>query len=287
MRRTTLETAMSTLEMFCQRLATKELTNGQRALALLLWFRSGDASSEVPLSHLVQTLRTHALGNPKAARLKEDLRRSAMTLAGKAGYRLRADKVAIVTAMFADILDSQTVLPTSSPAPIGRRRSVPRAESRKREPKPSIFIGTSVEGLSVGSALHSGLEYECEPTRWDHGVFGPNRAPLHSLISHAKKSDFAVIVLTPDDVTQKRGEATFTARDNCIFELGLFMGALGPDRCFFVHSRDLEMGLPSDLEGLVTLTYPLRSDGNLRGALQTAIDSILIAVKSEGILSKI
>ena len=47
------------------------------------------------------------------------------------------------------------------------------------------------------------------------------------------KTDFAVLVLTPDDITLSRGTTIASPRDNAIFELGLFMGTNGRNRTFF------------------------------------------------------
>jgi predicted nucleotide-binding protein len=44
--------------------------------------------------------------------------------------------------------------------------------------------------------------------------------------------DFAVIILTPDDVIISRGNQQKISRDNLIFELGLFMGFIGRNRAF-------------------------------------------------------
>jgi predicted nucleotide-binding protein len=67
--------------------------------------------------------------------------------------------------------------------------------------------------------------------------------------------DFATLVFTADDLVQKRDHATKAPRDNVIFELGLFMGALGRRRTFVVHSRTDSPMLPTDLAGITTATY--------------------------------
>ncbi len=66
--------------------------------------------------------------------------------------------------------------------------------------------------------------------------------------------DFAVLVLTPDDMVQSRGTSSLTPRDNVLFELGLFMGGIGRDRTFVVHDRSQAMRMPSDLAGVTTAT---------------------------------
>ncbi|QQE73891.1 nucleotide-binding protein [Brevibacillus composti] len=42
---------------------------------------------------------------------------------------------------------------------------------------------------------------------------------------------------TDQDQLQLRGEEWVTARDNVLFELGLAIGKLGPNRAFFVKPR--------------------------------------------------
>lgn len=149
--------------------------------------------------------------------------------------------------------------------------------------KPSLFIGSSVEGLDVAYALQENLEYDTEPTVWPQGVFNPTRSALTDLLAVARKTDFAVFVFTPDDVRIMREEHSATPRDNVIFELGLLIGARGPDRCFFVMPRDLGVQLPSDLLGLTPLTYlSTRQDGNLVSSLGPAANKIRRAMQHVG-----
>lgn len=147
---------------------------------------------------------------------------------------------------------------------------------------PSLFIGSSAEGLEVATHLQAELDYVCEPTVWTQGVFGPGGTTLTSLLNVVDKSDFAVLVATADDTVTLRGDSYPVARDNVIFELGLFLGALGPERVFIVQPRGQDVKLPSDLAGVTTLTYrPERQDGNLSAALgpcSTAIRQRIISL---------
>jgi hypothetical protein len=70
-----------------------------------------------------------------------------------------------------------------------------------------------------------------------------------------QKHDFAILVLTPDDVTESRGDSEKSPRDNVLFELGLFMGRLGRERTFIVCDRSTKLRLPSDLAGISFITY--------------------------------
>lgn len=86
-------------------------------------------------------------------------------------------------------------------------------------------------------------------------------------MSASSKFDYAILVLTPDDLVTVRDSATQQPRDNVLFELGLFMGKLGRERTFIVHGQGLDLKLPSDLAGVTAATFAKRSDGNLRAAL--------------------
>lgn len=148
--------------------------------------------------------------------------------------------------------------------------------------KPSLFIGSSVEGLAVAYAIQENLEFDCEPTVWPQGVFQPTSAALVDLYARTRQAEFAVFVFTPDDVIQLRGQEVPAVRDNVIFELGLFVGALGPRRCFFVTPHGDELHLPSDLIGMEPLRYVAdRRDGNLRAALGPACNRIREALRIE------
>ena len=92
----------------------------------------------------------------------------------------------------------------------------------------------------------------------------PNNLPLKKMHPASQKFDFAALILTPDDSVVSRGKNVPAARDNVIFELGLFLGALGPERVFIIHPRGKAPRLPSDLAGVTLLAYnENRRDGNL------------------------
>jgi predicted nucleotide-binding protein len=124
----------------------------------------------------------------------------------------------------------------------------------------SMFIGSSVEGRRIAEALQLNLDYDLDCTVWHQGVFALSRGTLDSLVEIASAFDFATLVLTPDDVVRKRGRQRRAGRDNVVFELGLFIGALGPERTFLVHCRDHPIDLPSDLAGVTAATFAERDD---------------------------
>ena len=136
--------------------------------------------------------------------------------------------------------------------------------------RPSLFIGSSTEGLRIAKALQVLLQHPCEVTVWSQGVFGLSRGTLETLVSALEKFDFAILALTPDDLTTSRELDRPAPRDNVLFELGLFMGGIGRNRTYIVYDRTLDLKLPSDLAGVSAATFEPHSDGNLQAALGPA-----------------
>lgn len=135
--------------------------------------------------------------------------------------------------------------------------------------KPKVFIGSSREGVPIADAIHANMTYDAECTVWKNGVFQLSGNTLSDLIRALRDADFGVFVFSPDDVSLMRGEIKSVVRDNVLFELGLFIGRLGAERCFFlIPDSASDMRLPSDLAGITPGTYEsTRSDGNWMAAL--------------------
>lgn len=122
--------------------------------------------------------------------------------------------------------------------------------------KPAVFIGSSAETLAVARQIQSALAHDpMLVSVWTDGVFRASRAAVESLLEAVRKSDFAVLVLAPEDTVISREVEKMAPRDNCIFELGLFMGALGRERVFIAKPRGEDIKMPSDLLGITPLEY--------------------------------
>lgn len=151
---------------------------------------------------------------------------------------------------------------------------------------PSVFIGSSSEGITVARNLHAQLQDSkiAEVVIWSQGVFGLGSGTLETLELEAPKHDFAILILTPDDMSLSRGRKHNAPRDNVLFELGLFIGAIGRRRTFIVASDAPRLKLPSDLAGITVAHFPeqARKDGRLASALGSAVDKILDAIERNG-----
>lgn len=131
--------------------------------------------------------------------------------------------------------------------------------------RPSVFVGSSVEGLKIAQAVQRRLDYAADVDIWDQATFDLSSVTIEALEDRCRTADFAIFVLTPDDVKIKREKKTAAARDNVVFELGLFAGTLGRKRCFLVHDREQKIDLPSDLAGITPATFRVQGTGDLGG----------------------
>ena len=150
--------------------------------------------------------------------------------------------------------------------------------------KPSVFVGSSSEGLDFARAVRSLLKDEAEVTVWKEGTFRPGSTYIDTLTTLLPRFDFAVLVLTPDDIVVSRSKEQFGPRDNVIFELGLFMGHLERGRTFMLLDETSATKVPSDLAGVIGAVYSWpRSDGDHRAAVGSACDDIRSAIRSMGL----
>ncbi|MET7534562.1 TIR domain-containing protein [Streptomyces goshikiensis] len=150
-------------------------------------------------------------------------------------------------------------------------------------PRPALFVGSSSEGLRIAEAAQVLLDDVCEVELWTQGVFGLTQGTLESLVMALPRFDFALLVLTADDLTIARGMEKAAARDNVLFELGLFIGSLGRDRTFMLYDRTNPPSLPSDLAGIAAATFAPHSTGNFEAALGAPCRKIRNGIERLGI----
>lgn len=121
--------------------------------------------------------------------------------------------------------------------------------------KPRIFIGSSVEGKGPAEALQIAFKHDARATVW-HQAFGLGGMTIDTLLERFGNSDFAVFIFSPDDMARMRESDHLVARDNVVFEAGMFMGMHGRDRTFIVVPQGVDrIHIPTDLLGYTTATY--------------------------------
>jgi hypothetical protein len=140
--------------------------------------------------------------------------------------------------------------------------------------KSRAFVASSVENLKWAHAVQAELQHEIDTTIWTQGVFAPTRWAAESLLGQLDISDFGVFICTPDDIRKSRGHSKQTARDNVIFELGLYMGRLGRERSFILVPRGVHLHLPTDLLGVTPAEFDMARNGQARAAVGPACESV-------------
>lgn len=96
-------------------------------------------------------------------------------------------------------------------------------------------------------------------------------------------ADFAIILLTPDEIGTSRRKTEKSrprARQNVIFELGYFVGRLGRNRVIVLYKEGVE--IPSDYQGL--LYIPMDAAGAWQKTLAKEIKNAGIEVDLNRVL---
>lgn len=144
--------------------------------------------------------------------------------------------------------------------------------------KPTVFIGSSKEGLNVASFFQSKLNNTCKVSLWTD-IFELSKSNLDNLVSQISFFDYAILIATGDDVSESRDKKMKSPRDNVIFEYGLFTGGLGASRTFLVMEEKTK--LPTDLQG-ITLPYILSPDEKgYEDSLQDSLSKIIGHIQSK------
>lgn len=163
-----------------------------------------------------------------------------------------------------------------------------------------VFIVSSSRAVSLAKRVMYRLnqeftqnkEFDCDV--WCSETFKPGEYTLESLIRKCRSSDFVVVFLTKDDHLTKKHINVFAPRDNCVFELGLFLGGLMFDRerCIILSSVESH-ALPSDVAGVTIIPFDEPEDLNtadddiLDKAVKGKVTEIANSIKTRGSLQRL
>src|SRR3984893_7834409 len=151
--------------------------------------------------------------------------------------------------------------------------------------KPLIFAGGSRDKSTILVAPPRELRDVANvPPWWWAGAFKPMESTLDGLLVATRKYDFAIFILTPDDLITSRHRKSFAARDNVLFEFGLFLGALGPKRTIAFAQDDPPKSLkvPSDLLGVTVPRFTHTDNDHLIASMVVLRSHIETIVQTEG-----
>jgi len=144
--------------------------------------------------------------------------------------------------------------------------------------KYKIFVASSVAGIGIARAIQSELQHDFDVSLWNQNHFLPSQTTIESLQKIVVSYDFGVFVFSPDDTLEMNGVRMLAARDNVLFECGLFFSSIGRRSCFFLVPRDLEnFRIPTDLWGITPAFYGIQE--NLRAAVGAPCDEVRQAIR--------
>ena len=153
----------------------------------------------------------------------------------------------------------------------------------KPNEKCKLFVISSKEALPIAREIQSILQHDVLVQVWTDGVFFASSYALEALEQAVADSDFAIAIAQPDDTSVSRGKESKIARDNVIFELGLFMGRLGRRRSILFQLSEQELKLPTDLQGLTAVSYSTGNPKDLASLLGPACTEVRKLVHELGV----
>lgn len=109
---------------------------------------------------------------------------------------------------------------------------------------------------------------------WTDGFFTLSKSYIENFSNLKLYYDFAVVLLSGDDLVYQRGKKIPVARDNVILELGMCIEAFSMSKTIIIQEQVVQM--PSDLLGVQTISYSLAerdSLGAVTGAIAAKIKS--------------
>ena len=138
--------------------------------------------------------------------------------------------------------------------------------------KPTAFIASSAPDARILDALVDQLKDAMTTKKWIEGHEELGRDILEWAMSESKQCDFGLFVFSRD---RRWGNKP---NGNVLLELGLFIGSLGPNRCFILKAADTTV--PSDLGGRILAEYDAKEFERAgASALENACARIRGAVK--------
>jgi hypothetical protein len=137
--------------------------------------------------------------------------------------------------------------------------------------KPHIFIGSSKEGLPIAEGIKNRLKDFAEIKLWTR-AFDIGKSNYENLTTQIALYDYAVLIATADDTITSRKKTSKGARDNVLFEFGLFAGGLGRSRALYVLEKGVK--IPSDLLGITFPTITKSDAPDFIATLDNCVEDI-------------
>jgi len=190
--------------------------------------------------------------------------------------------VKVTEAQFTSLANAHPLLWRNLAVELVRRLDERRKFHRAPNTVPQLFIGSSREGLTLAKVFASSIPQKVAEVRlWSEGVFGASHFPMEDLAVMLQCSDFAALLATGDDSITSRGKDSLAPRDNVVFELGLFMGAISRHRTFLILPRAMDVKIPTDLLGINPVYYDATAP-DISIAIRAAAGELVAAIERGG-----
>lgn len=148
--------------------------------------------------------------------------------------------------------------------------------------KTKIIMFSSKEGLDLAQHVQKSFyPKEFSAKLWTNGFFEFSKPYINNFTAIDKDYDFAMFIISNDDVVRYRNKKYFKPRDNVIFELGLCVGAFGLSK-IFIAKPDF-VTLPTDMLGVSVYDYFIDEDINTTaGVIYAEMNSFINKKISKG-----
>jgi hypothetical protein len=146
--------------------------------------------------------------------------------------------------------------------------------------KSKIIIVSSGKTLPLAAMLTDALQTDfCEARLWSRPVSGQaGDTDIRMLKNTVEGFDFAVIVAAQADMIVAATGDTLKTLAQCVFDAGFLVAALGPERCFLVHSAK-PSDLPSDFGEIMAIPFEEPADLSDRRACAQAFAPVAAVLK--------
>jgi hypothetical protein len=152
--------------------------------------------------------------------------------------------------------------------------------------KPRLFVGCASEAKPFVEHLCSVLADFCDVHPWwDSPAFKNMHSTLSDLLKATTFYDLGLFILSADDISISRGEVSHSVRDNVLFELGLFLGTLGPARTigYMQRPEGAKLKVPSDLLGINLPGFTYKDHDSFVSATAKILPGIKRQINKEGL----
>lgn len=141
--------------------------------------------------------------------------------------------------------------------------------------RPKVFIASSGKALQYASAVQRHIGNEFKAYVWKDVPKYTSITLVEWILNLPARYDFGIFIFSNDDNLIINNEKKVVARDNVLFELGLFAGKLGFDRCSVLRPDIENFHLPSDLQGIFEENFEdPESDDDINSNLRNPCEEI-------------